>query len=172
MNTYRLQEMTFRQKALYELRMAKAATRPTFWVKVKPPHGREKWYQLPRDLQRGMWQNAKQHHNNGYRFLLHKLIVIPLSDYDNKGQAKLGVGQVTYVTIRRKHIRNPRWITRSQFKGLEYHGPLKLLTNRREVIAYLQHDHSPANKARIKDEVNHYVKRHRQRQISSLFVHH
>lgn len=172
MNNYHLQGLTFRQKVLYELREKKAATRLTFWVKVKPLHGKEKWYQLPRDLQRGMWQNANHHHNNGYQFLLRKLIVIPLSNYDDKGNAKLGVGQVTYVTIRRKHIRDPRWITRSQFKGLEYHGPFNLLTNRQEVITFLQHDHSPANKARIKNEVNYYVKHHRQHQFSALFIHH
>ena len=46
-----IRELSFRDRALYELKVAKATEKRTYyWVQVRLANGKKKWFQLPKDL--------------------------------------------------------------------------------------------------------------------------
>ena len=50
-----IRELSFRDRALYELKVAKSKRKHTYyWVQVRLVNGGKKWFQLPKDLQKAM----------------------------------------------------------------------------------------------------------------------
>lgn len=156
---------SFSARALYELNLQKERQQKKkrrkkltfYWVKVSflDLNGmrQEKWFQLPKDLQVATRQSNFQ---NNCKILNGALINIPLTKYNRKGQTKITTGLITDVAIRKKTTGNPKRITRSQFKKINYWGWL-IPTNGKEVYNYLKHNYSPSNRKRIKSNVSKYL---------------
>lgn len=50
-----IRELPFRDRALYELKVAEATGKRTYyWVQVRLANGKKRWFQLPKDLQKAM----------------------------------------------------------------------------------------------------------------------
>lgn len=118
MDIYKYQSLSFRNKALWELKKEKrklAKTSFTFWVEVQLVNNKKYWYQLPKDLQKAMQQHYQSHKNNWQSVILGAAINVPVTNYDKHGNTKLRVGIVRQVVRKKRHISNSRWVTRSQF---------------------------------------------------------
>lgn len=128
MDIYKYQSLSFRNKALWELKKEKrklAKTSFAFWVEVQLVNNKKYWYQLSKDLQKAMQQHYQNHKNNWQSVILGAAINVPVTNYDKLGNTKLRVGIVRQVVRKKRHISNSRWITRSQFgrinKSFYYH---------------------------------------------------
>lgn len=88
--------------------MAKLEHRKTFWVHVILFDGAfSRWYQLPKDLQRAMWESVRDSPHSWQKILYSNLINVPISPYDEQGHAQITTGIIDQVQIRRYHTNNP-----------------------------------------------------------------
>lgn len=161
MNVYHWQGLTFRQKALYELKQelkhkkrqqAKKKWR-TYWVEVQFVNGEQKWYQCSRDLQGALWQytakEKKPANLNGV------LLNVPIAPYAGT-KTPIRTAMVMQTKIKRNHTKDTSMITRGQFFKLDYNrfGFPKDLANK---IRYMQHDYSNVSKYYIEDNIRYFA---------------
>lgn len=146
-----MRDWSFAKRALAEIKPTQPKDNHIFWVLVRMPDHSQAWYQLPKDLQFAMHQHEKTHANDWYQILVHSLINVPVSKYDEHGQAQIRVGQVLRVQRRHQRTKHSEQITRSQFVQPEFNrwG----MKNISAVVTYLTHDFTPANQAQIKSDV-------------------
>lgn len=159
-----IRDLSFSQRALYELKQEqkkryeqkKSKYHDFYWVKVKywnlKGNDKEKWFQLPKDLQVATHQTSFQKNQD---ILLGSLINIPLSKYDTQGTTTITTGLIIGIKRRKQTTGNTQRITRSQFKKI--HFLLGIFpTNRKECKRYLWHDYSQEDVARISKAVDYY----------------
>lgn len=79
------------------------------------------------------------------------LINVPVSAYDEHGNVELMTGVIRRAERRHQHTFDPAQITRSQFVQPRY--SWWGISNQKEMIVYLQHDHNEANREQIKRDV-------------------
>lgn len=164
MNIYHWQGLTFRQKALYELKQeikrkkyqqVKKKWR-TYWVKVRFVNGKQEWYQCSRDLQRALWQYTGQ--NNKVASLDGVLLNVPVASYAG-AKTPIRTVMVVQTKIKKRHIKDTSRITRGQFVEIDYNhfGFPKDLVNK---IKFMQHDYSDDSKSNIEDNVRYFAIKH------------
>lgn len=164
MNIYHQQGLTFRQKALYELKQERGDKRKrrfkkkrrTYWVRVQFATGEIAWYQCSQDLQRALWQYTGQ--TSKVASLNGMLLNVPVGPYDEKGGTPVRTVKVLETKISRKHISYPEDITRGQFVKIDYNrfGFPKDLDNK---IKYMQHDYLQCFKDKIYNDIRYFVKK-------------
>lgn len=164
MNRYHWQELTFRQKALYELKQERRNKRKrrfkkkrrTYWVGVQFATGETAWYQCSQDLQRALWQYTGQ--TSKVASLNGMLLNVPVGPYDENSGTPVRTVKVLETKISRKHISDPEDITRGQFVKIDYNrfGFPKDLDNK---IKYMQHDYLCIYKHKIEDDIRYFVAR-------------
>ena len=85
-----IRELSFRERALYELKVAKATKKRTYyWVQVRLANGKKKWFQLPKDLQKAMHTSTFELNK---KRLVGALINVPISKYKKNGKVKIDCG--------------------------------------------------------------------------------
>lgn len=144
-----IRELSFRDRALYELKVAKSKRKHTYyWVQVRLVNGGKKWFQLPKDLQKAMHTSTFELNE---KRLVGALINVPVSKYKKNGKVKIDCGIICKLRLRNYHAKKPNKITRSQFK----------LPNRRfgfantsELFGYLKHDYDQENQQRIRQSIH------------------
>lgn len=163
MNRYHWQELTFQQRALYELKQERRKRsqkqfkkrRRTYWVKVLFTDGKEVWYQCSQDLQRALWQYTGKYGKlanlNGV------LLNVPVAPYTGN-MTPIRTVKVLETKVSRKHIKDTALITRSQFVRVEYNhfGFPKRLDSQ---IKYMQHDYLCVYRHQIEDDIRDFATR-------------
>lgn len=146
-----MRDWSFAKRALAEIQQAKRKKWYSFWVQVELPDGKKHWYQLPRDVQYAMRQHEKKHRQDWFLIIKGALINVPVSAYDEHGNVELMTGVIRRAERRHQHTFDPAQITRSQFVQPRY--SWWGISNLKEMIVYLQHDHNQGNREQIKRDV-------------------
>ena len=133
-----------------------------FWVLVALPNGKF-WYQLPKDLQAAMYQYEKGKPKNWWKILCGCYINVPIGRYHDH-KAPLVTGKILKVSRRKKHIHDPRWITRSQFirPKVTRYGFEHVTANKYQ---FMRHDYSNDNRSKISQSLHIAVLRHNLRNV-------
>lgn len=128
-----------------------------YWVLVSLPNGKF-WYQLPKDLQIAMQQHKKESPNNWWKILCGCYINVPIKKYHDH-KAPLVAGKILNVSLRKKHIHDSRWITRSQFirPKITKHGFEHVTANGYQ---FMRHDFDSYNRSKISQSLHIAVLRH------------
>ena len=106
-----IRELSFRDRALYELKVAKATGKRTYyWVQVRLANGKKKWFQLPKDLQKAMHTSTFELNE---KRLVGALVNVPISKYKKNGKVKIDCGLICKLNLRNYHAKKPNKITRS-----------------------------------------------------------
>lgn len=144
-----IRELSFRDRALYELKVAKATEKRTYyWVQVRLANGKKKWFQLPKDLQKAMHTSTFELNE---KRLIGALINVPISKYKKNGKVKINCGIICKLSLRNYHAKKPNKITRSQFKQPNRRFGF---ANTSELFGYLKHDYDQANQERIRQSIH------------------
>lgn len=144
-----IRELSFRDRALYELKVAKATGKRTYyWVQVRLVNGKKKWFQLPKDLQKAMHTSTFELNE---KRLVGALINIPISKYKKNGKVKIDCGIICKLSLRNYHAKKPNKITRSQFKQPNRRFGF---ANTSELFGYLKHDYDQENQERIRQSIH------------------
>ena len=144
-----IRELSFRDRALYELKVAKATGKRTYyWVQVRLVNGKKKWFQLPKDLQKAMHTSTFELNE---KRLVGALINIPISKYKKNGKVKIDCGIICKLSLRNYHAKKQNKITRSQFKQPNRRFGF---ANTSELFGYLKHDYDQANQERIRQSIH------------------
>lgn len=146
-----MRDWSFAKRALAEIEQAKRKKWYSFWVQVELPNGEKHWYQLPKDVQYAMRQHERKHHQDRFLIIKGALINVPVSAYDEKGDVEIKTGIIRRAEKRHQHTFDPAKISRSQFVQPRYcwWG----ISNQKEMIIYLQHNHNAANRNEIRQDV-------------------
>ena len=133
-----------------------------FWVLVDLPDGKH-WYQLPKDLQRAMRQHKRAHPRQWWNILCGCYINVPVERYHHH-EASLTAGKILRVTLRKKHIHDTRWITRSQFirPGVTPRGFEHLTANNYQ---FMRHNFNAHNRSQISQSLHIAVLKHNLRTL-------
>lgn len=149
-------DLSFAKRALLENQHAKEKKTKKHphsqwvWVKVMLADGTLNWYQLPKDLQKAIGLELKNHNANWKEYLDGGVINVPISDYDSAGNVDLTCGMIVDVKRLKKHTSNPRRITRSQFLTADsIRVGQNVFTDLIQHIGFLGHDFTSENKLRI-----------------------
>lgn len=144
-----IRELSFRDRALYELKVTKATEKRTYyWVQVRLANGKKKWFQLPKDLQKAMHTSTFELNE---KRLVGALINVPISKYKKNGKVKIDCGIICKLRLRNYHAKKPNKITRSQFKQPNRQWGL---VDSSELFNYLKHDYDQKNQERIHRSIN------------------
>ncbi|MBB1063191.1 DUF7679 family protein [Limosilactobacillus fastidiosus] len=144
-----IRKLSFRDRALYELKVAKATEKRTYyWVQVRLTNGKKKWFQLPKDLQKAMHTSTFELNE---KRLVGALINIPISKYKKNGKVKIDCGIICKLSLRNYHAKKPNKITRSQFKQPNRRFGF---ANSSELFGYLKHDYDQENQERIRQSIH------------------
>lgn len=144
-----IRELSFRDRALYELKVAKATEKRTYyWVQVRLANGKKKWFQLPKDLQKAMHTSTFELNE---KRLIGALINVPISKYKKNGKVKINCGIICKLSLRNYHAKKPNKITRSQFKQPNRRFGF---ANTSELFGYLKHDYDQENQQRIRRSIH------------------
>lgn len=144
-----IRELSFRDRALYELKVAKVTEKRTYyWVQVRLVNGKKKWFQLPKDLQKAMHTSTFELNE---KRLVGALINVPISKYKENGKVKIDCGIICKLSLRNYHAKRPNKITRSQFKQPNRRFGF---ANTSELFGYLKHDYDQENQQRIRKSIH------------------
>lgn len=144
-----IRELSFRDRALYELKVAKSKRKHTYyWVQVRLVNGGKKWFQLPKDLQKAMHTSTFELNE---KRLVGALINVPISKYKENGKVKIDCGIICKLSLRNYHAKKPNKITRSQFKQPKRRFGF---ANTSELFGYLKHDYDQENQQRIRQSIH------------------
>lgn len=144
-----IRELPFRDRALYELKVAEATGKRTYyWVQVRLTNGKKKWFQLPKDLQKAMHTSTFELNE---KRLVGALINVPISKYKKNGKVKIDCGIICKLRLKNYHAKKPNKITRSQFKQPNRRFGF---ANTSELFGYLKHDYDQENQQRIRQSIH------------------
>ena len=125
-----------------------------YWAVIKLPNGELKGYQLSKDLQYAIKFDQPK---KAIPMLINKLIVIPLSKYnEQRDQAHMGLGQIVFI-YKEPHTSNARWITRGQISQIytNHFGYPKYA----QMYNYLKHDYDTKSQQQINQDLHQLIKK-------------
>lgn len=117
--------------------------RNPIYVLVKLPGGRIEKYLLSKKLEKALYVEWSIHKRRAVFFKIKgNLINVPVSQYDQKGNAKIAVGQIIWVGWEKRDYGT--LFTRSQFVTKEH-----LKKSLTDCYRYLRHDYKAASRILI-----------------------
>lgn len=112
-------------------------------VKVLLPNGKTQVFLLAKKISKGLYWDYKINGDKGvFQMLKGCYITVPVSQYNDKRQAKMTTGKVLAVFW--KHRQDSVLFTRSQFVTEDH-----LLESLKECYRYLRHDYDKVSRVRI-----------------------
>ena len=112
-------------------------------VKVLLPNGKTAIYLLAKKISKGLYWDYKMSGNKSvFQMLKGCYITVPISQYNEKRQAKMTTGKIMAVFW--KHRQDGTLFTRSQFVTEEH-----LARSLKECYKYLRHDYDKVSRGRI-----------------------
>lgn len=112
-------------------------------VKVLLPNGKTAIYLLAKKISKGLYWDYKMSGNKSvFQMLKGCYITVPISQYNEKRQAKMTTGKIMAVFW--KHRKKEALFTRSQFVTEEH-----LARSLKECYRYLRHDYDRMSRGRI-----------------------
>lgn len=112
-------------------------------VKVLLPNGNTAVYLLAKKISKGLYWDYKMSGNKSvFQMLKGCYITVPISQYNEKRQAKMTTGKIMAVFW--KHRKKEALFTRSQFVTEEH-----LARSLKECYKYLRHDYDKVSRGRI-----------------------
>lgn len=131
--------------------MSENKNRGMIHVKVLLPDGDKKIFLLSKKIANALDWDYKNGDRSGFRKLRGCYITVPISQYNDKRQAKMTTGRI--LSVFWKHRRIGTLFTRSQFVTEEH-----LEQSLMECYRYLRHDYTVISRVRIFFSLAHWKK--------------